>query len=464
VAWYVTVEGQVFGPADDAEVISWIHTRNLSNATICRVGGQSWSHLTSHPPFASALRQAAPPPPPPPGPAAAAFVQARSNTKATKKPTDPKLKLVLWIVGLMIGAVSWPGPGLVVGLGLIGFSEFARRKQRPSFVSWVLKRAPSAVQGIASLTLGCVLALEGGSRLVNDWLTRHSIEQEAEAHAADLAKQHTALLAQVPQLVAGWRTKLGPATSASEATAFVDGNMPQVDGVIADAKALASRLGSPIPAELSKLQSDATSVREKYAAREDFEGRLKGIDQNVAAAQNQLKTRQWLAADDDYADALGNIDALGKAPPWLQQLLPQGFDLAAKAKEVTAMRSQIAAPVAAEKARVAREQTARAAREEKEETARKAQEAKKAAYAAVCGEQPTVSGWDGALIGLESALKETANDPDSIDVKNCTQPGLSGDNCWVSTCDVRGKNAFGAKILRRLTFSKSALGYQQLGD
>jgi hypothetical protein len=64
---------------------------------------------------------------------------------------------------------------------------------------------------------------------------------------------------------------------------------------------------------------------------------------------------------------------------------------------------------------------------------RKAEEAKQAAFAAVCGEKPVVSGRDGALIGLESSLKERANDPDSIEVKNCTIPVLSGDSCWMST-------------------------------
>jgi len=62
---------------------------------------------------------------------------------------------------------------------------------------------------------------------------------------------------------------------------------------------------------------------------------------------------------------------------------------------------------------------------------------------------------------LESKIEESAHDPDSIDVSNCTRPVLSKDNCWVSTCDVRGKNAFGALTLQKQTWSYSkALGFR----
>jgi len=39
---------------------------------------------------------------------------------------------------------------------------------------------------------------------------------------------------------------------------------------------------------------------------------------------------------------------------------------------------------------------------------------------ALCGDKPQRSGWDGEIVGLEAHIKETANDPDSIDVENCT--------------------------------------------
>lgn len=72
--------------------------------------------------------------------------------------------------------------------------------------------------------------------------------------------------------------------------------------------------------------------------------------------------------------------------------------------------------------------------------------------AARCGaERPSLSVFEGELIGSESYVAQTAHDPDSIDVENCTPPAL-GRQCWESTCDVRGRNAFGAMVLNRMTF------------
>jgi hypothetical protein len=87
---------------------------------------------------------------------------------------------------------------------------------------------------------------------------------------------------------------------------------------------------------------------------------------------------------------------------------------------------------------------------------KKAQRAQAEALAlsAVCGDSPpAISGWDGELIGAESYIAQGAHDPDSIDVENCTRPVLSKDNCWVTACSVRGKNAFGALVHNRMAFS-----------
>ena len=62
-------------------------------------------------------------------------------------------------------------------------------------------------------------------------------------------------------------------------------------------------------------------------------------------------------------------------------------------------------------------------------------------------------------------IKQTAHDPDSIDVENCTQPVMSGEACWLFGCDVRGKNAFGAKVFSRKRYSYSkALGFQEVNE
>jgi hypothetical protein len=83
-------------------------------------------------------------------------------------------------------------------------------------------------------------------------------------------------------------------------------------------------------------------------------------------------------------------------------------------------------------------------------------------YRTLCGDEPARSAWDNEIYDVTSAVEAAAHDPDSIDVENCTPPRLSSKNCWVTTCDIRGKNMFGAMILNRKSFSISKLGVQEL--
>jgi len=76
------------------------------------------------------------------------------------------------------------------------------------------------------------------------------------------------------------------------------------------------------------------------------------------------------------------------------------------------------------------------------------------ALAAVCGySPPSISPWDGELVGSERYIRRTAHDPDSVDVGHCTTPVLTRRECWVSVCEVRGRNAFGAVVMHRVRFS-----------
>lgn len=82
------------------------------------------------------------------------------------------------------------------------------------------------------------------------------------------------------------------------------------------------------------------------------------------------------------------------------------------------------------------------------------QRAERLALSMACGDQPPlIGGWDGELLGSESFLGRTAHDPRSIDVEHCTTPVLSARSCWITECDVRGKNAFGARVYDRMAFS-----------
>lgn len=76
----------------------------------------------------------------------------------------------------------------------------------------------------------------------------------------------------------------------------------------------------------------------------------------------------------------------------------------------------------------------------------------------ICGDSPSVGGWDGEVPGAEAYMRRTAHDPGSIDVENCTQPVLTRRNCWVTECIVRGRNAFGARVANTVRFSVGRAG------
>lgn len=85
--------------------------------------------------------------------------------------------------------------------------------------------------------------------------------------------------------------------------------------------------------------------------------------------------------------------------------------------------------------------------------------AERQARALLCGDTPpVVGGWDGELVGSEAYMRRSAHDPDSVDVENCTAPVLTRNFCWVSRCQVRGKNAFGAMVLNTMAFSVGRAG------
>jgi len=71
---------------------------------------------------------------------------------------------------------------------------------------------------------------------------------------------------------------------------------------------------------------------------------------------------------------------------------------------------------------------------------------------AIMGEKPVKSAWDGTYYAVKNYLKRVANDPDSIDVEECTKVYTSDDG-WLVGCNYRGKNAFGGMIRKSNWFT-----------
>ncbi len=55
-----------------------------------------------------------------------------------------------------------------------------------------------------------------------------------------------------------------------------------------------------------------------------------------------------------------------------------------------------------------------------------------------------------------SLMEQAAHDPDSIEVDNCSEPQLDNRACWTWSCNVRGRNMFGALVLNRRRFQMDA--------
>ncbi len=67
------------------------------------------------------------------------------------------------------------------------------------------------------------------------------------------------------------------------------------------------------------------------------------------------------------------------------------------------------------------------------------------------GEKPVGSAWDGSYSVIEDYLRSIANDPDSIDIQECS-PAVETDGGWLVRCVFRGKNAFGALVRKEQVF------------
>jgi hypothetical protein len=218
-------------------------------------------------------------------------------------------------------------------------------------------------------------------------------------------------------------------------------------GDIASADAIVSELRrtvepyltlQPVPEVLVLPISEYRASVERVTKRAELLKEYNSIAENRRNAEALAKQQNWIDADDALEQALGSVEKLRKEPE-VSRLIPSfapGTERAAIQKE----RRRIAT---------------RVTRQRREAEQRKM-------LAALCGEKPFCSAWDGECGNIESALKRVAHDPGSIDVENCTDPVLYGDQCWVTTCDVRGKNAFGALIRQRKRFSISQLGVEEV--
>jgi hypothetical protein len=378
---------------------------------------------------------------------AAAVVPSATKPTVQLRPVH----LLFGFVVLMAVGISanngWVG--LVLGLALSAWAVRAHAHGKATWVGLVLKKPPALRWTFASAALGMSFAALGIGRLAIDRGQRAAaVARAATAEAAqrERAEARISLERQLPGLLRAWRDQLGDALRGADSESASEGL--RRTALVRDAvDAYYVRLGPPLPVELTALGRDIAAQSQALASRKALADQVAAVDSQMTLGKDAAKRQDWLAADAAYEAAITAIVAVEGTKAELVGYIPKAFEGARKRSEIQVLRASIAGPVTREKKRLAAEQ---------------AKERAHQIYLAVCGPAPGMKPGDNERTMLQMRLEATANDPDSIKIVQCSEPVLSEKACWRTSCDIRGKNAFGALILQEKFYSFSKAGFEEV--
>lgn len=453
--WYVQL-GEHWRPASDDQLRDMVGMGTVRRETWIR--HETWEHPA---PAGSApfLRDYFSPAP---------AVGAPSST-ATAKPKPKgtiRLKHVLMVVGVVIAssvAVALAWGSVAIGVFLVVFVILAGFGKVPLPKRFGAERRKKNMGLVSAAACGVWIASCGALGVSANREAARKEEQKAAVHAAKAREAELAARAleerraKAPAVAAAWKKELDEALASAqqgEARSALE-RARKVEEVISSEQ---RELGAPPVAAISDAAQHLRNTVAEIEAYVQVIDAVESIPEALERAKTAVSARMWLAADAAYEEVLSKVEYLQGLGAPLSAQVPEEFDLVTKRRQAEAGRRRIAGAVATEKRRIEREK----AKEAKAEEERKEKERQAAAYRAVCGEEPVRSGWDGEIVGLEAHIGQFAHDPGSIDVENCTKPVLSKDSCWVFTCQVRGKNAFGALVMNQHVYAKSVAGFEQL--
>lgn len=341
------------------------------------------------------------------------------------------------VLGVGVLCFTTPPIGIFVVLGLIAWIvSIVRNPTGSAFVARLSgTQAPTKSQHLVGATYAmggvvfvAVCSIAGGkvdaARVARQAAEVRAVEQKkVDDEAAELRRAAPTSIAQVT-------ATLTAATAALDA-----GRLEAVESGVTEGKAVLAKYEglSPSVTEMTVLGQQFSDLERRLSTIVNAKAALDGAE--LRNAQADIKAQDYAAADKRYDDLLKKLDV----PAESEKYVPMA--------DVRKMRATVES-----------KRRAIASRVQKQEM----QEAAARLYEKACGDKPRLSPWDGEVVGLEDHLKETANDPSSIDVEKCTIPVMTEKHCWVSSCNVRGKNAFGALILLRKTYSFSTLGIEEV--
>jgi hypothetical protein len=388
--------------------------------------------------------------------------------RPAKRRSGAPLIIFAFLVALCFGgvmALALPWPTLLLSfLAIAGAVVLMTGKVGRE---WSMRWPLAIGTAILSVLLGSV----SGLRIVSDYEEQQRQEAEAQAAAEAEERRVNELRGEAADRIARARQHLQNAEqaiaelnaepmaqAANEIQPLAELEPPpegyaEVANRVRELNRRLNRTGAERHLQSAEGHADAGDWAEARMALNDASPYLTALgEQGSELRQRQQALQQrgssfWAAADAieaaetaldaDHADAVAEENAYDSALAALEPI--EGEALRANRRQVRRLTRRL---------RRARRRNHRAA-----ERLRRSR-AERQAQRDRCGPRPTLSAWDGAVIGAESFMQRQAHDPDSIDVERCTRPSLAvdADHCWLTTCSVLGRNAFGAMVRSRRQF------------
>lgn len=363
----------------------------------------------------------------------------------SNQPRNSRTKHVLIAcVVLLIVAIAIPWLGVVISLSLIGWGVAAIAKKVAAPLSHFYPALNHPILlGLASVGLGVILFMTALGALALQWETerhdavrRQAAEAQQQQQQREAAVREARLRTEADATAKQWAAALGLVD-----TQLAQGHLREAYRLLGAAKKDVPQLGlNPMPPSIAAVLPRHQALEARIAPLHQSLDIYEQLEEQRASIAPLIQSKEWLAAEASVSAAEGLLQQVKAAD--VKRYLPAGASLEQIQRQLERAGKLI---------------KPKADREHKQQQTREA-------YATLCGPKPEVSGWDGEVIGIARALKKVAHDPDSIDVENCTEPVLSEKHCWITSCNVRGKNMFGGKILQRRRFSLSKLGIEDLSS
>ena len=400
-----------------------------------------------------------------PTPSAPAVAPPSQSRQSPAEQYRDKVLLLLSLVAVLfvVGGAFAPIPALCLGPLVIiaGVASIAVNKIRAA-VGRILKQHTIAIPvwlpGTIMLAVGCVATVVAGVTIsermaASSAASRAQVDQQERfTQSVEAARQYASQPDGQTEAIRayGEAEKLGPLNDQDAATYLM------VLVSLGDDLTRKFRFAEAVASYDAALARNPTSaeVKAKRDAARAQELVVTAVDSLGKAGACQLQDQKNLVCSNLSLEAGSALRLADRSFEQAFRLRPD-FKLAMQFH--TTVKETLAKIDRTPQAILAKKEATRAAALEKKETERLERERKKAdrekmaatAVEIACGPSPTIHDMKAATF-----LRERATfDPDSIEVDNCTTPQLTKKACWLTSCEVRGKNAFGVIVRSHYRFS-----------